>query len=452
MTSGFRRHLGFWDSLALVVGTIVGSGIFLTPAFAAGHLPSPPWIPLVWAAGGLIAAAGAVTYAELAVMMPRAGGSYVYLREAYGPALGLLYGWTLFAVLQSGSIAAIAVGFAHYFGKIVPFFSMESFLWETPVLGWRPSWGQICAVAAVLSLTLLHAAGLKPGRLAQNAVTLCKVLAAGAVAALAFAVAEGDAAGTFSGGGAPGEESGFSWGGLGLALVAVLWSYSGWWNLGFVAEEMKNPRRHLLPAMAGGVVLVMVLYILMNGAYLHALGFEGLRNSQAVAEETLRRALGVEAGALTAAVIGLSMLGALNGLVMMSPRAYFAMARDGGFAGLAARLHPSRGTPAAFLWVQALWSAALALTGGYEALFTYVMFAGFLFTLLGSLALLILRRRLGGTAPALAAPWAYPWVPVMFALVSLALALNTLWRSPLESLLGLAVMAAGWLALRHGFS
>ncbi|UCF81006.1 MAG: amino acid permease [Acidobacteriota bacterium] len=440
----FPRALGVLDSTALVVGTIVGSGIFLTTGLIARHLPSSGWILAVWLLGGVLSAMGALTFAQLGALRPEAGGAYVYTREAFGPLPAFLYGWTLFWILQCGSIAAIASGFSHYFGKFFPSFSMERVLVTLAFDGW--TWhlaaGQLSAAAAVAVLTLLNICGLRAGSFLQNALAALKLSALAVFAAAGVAFSDVAAPAAMP----PSQPASAS--AVGVALVAVLWAYAGWFNLNFAAEEIKNPRRTIPAALGAGLALVTALYLAVNWVYVRAVPMEVIRGVVPVAERVAVHLWGDFAASLVAAAVVVSTLGALNGLILMSPRAFFAMARDGFFFKMRARLHPRFRTPHTFLAVQGAWSCVLVLAGGYEALFTYVMFAGFLFTALACASLFVLRKRAAGAR--LPFRWTYPWVPAGYILVCVVLALNTLRERPLESLGGFALLALGAVWYRIG--
>lgn len=440
--TSFERFLNLPAAAALVVGTVVGSGIFLTTGIVAESVPSPGWILAVWLLGGAIAATGALTFAQLAALRPEAGGAYVYLREAYGPGMGFVYGWALFLVLQTGSIAAIALGFAHYFGRFVPALSMERVLADFG--GWTIRGGQFSAAGAIALLTLLNVRGARLGSGAQVLLAALKVGTLAALAAGGWWVSRSPSPVFASSSWTPTPSAPA----FGVALIAVLWSYAGWWNLNFVAEETRRPERNIPLAMALGMTLVAGLYLAVNWVYVFAAPLDTVRGVVPVAERAAEYLFGESAPPLIAFAVALSALGALNGLILASPRAYFAMARQGDFLSLPARLHPRFGTPHLFLLAQGAWGVVLAFTGGYEALFTCVMFPGFLFTALACAALFILRRRCaseGGQAP-LPMRALYPWLPAIHIAASLALAVNTLYERPKESLAGAALIAAAGIA------
>lgn len=436
----FRRVLGLPAATAFVVGTVIGTGIFLTTGVIAENVRSPGWILAAWAAGALIAASGAVVFAQWAALRPQAGGAYVYLREAWGSGAGFAYGWSLFLILQSGSIAAVALGFAHYAGRIAPGLSPEKILFDADFFSF--SAGQLAAAGAILCLTLLHSLGAKWGGIAQTALTVLKVSALAALALAGWLAARGSAE-TLSVFSPAAWSEPPSAAAFGVALVAVLWAYAGWWNLNFAAEEIRRPERTIPIALALGMGLVALLYLAVNWVYVFAVPAENVRGVVPVAERAVEHLFGAGAARWISLAAAASALGALSGLIFTSPRAYFAMAREGDFF-LPARLHRQFGTPHAFLWAQAGWAAALVFAGGYEALFTYVMFPGFLFTALACAALLKIRR----TAPDAPLPMRalYPWAALFHLAVSLALAGNILVERPVESLLGAAVLGAAALA------
>lgn len=429
-----RRTLGARDGALLTIGAMVGTGIFLAAGDVARAVPHP-WLVLgVWLAGGALTLAGALAYAELGAMYPRAGGLYHFVREAWGPLPAFLYGWTCLLVIMTGGIAAIGVGFGEYLGALVPAFSSARVVFALGSL--TVTGAQAAAALAILLLTAVNHFGVREGALVQNLFTLSKVAAIAALVGVGFthaAVAQPPAASV------PLTVVGPA---IGVALVAALWTYDGWYAVTFAAAEMRDPARDLPRAILGGVATVTVLYVLLNAAYLRALPVATLAGSPRPAEAAARVLMGNAGAAFVTVAVVLSAFGCLAATILYASRIYVPMADDGVFPRVFGRIDPSRHTPGAALWLQCAWSVALALTSGYTSLFTYVTFGSLLFHLLGGLALFRLRA----TRPDAPRPYrshGYPLMPALFVAATLLLAGGTLASTPRESLLGLLVIATG---------
>ncbi|HVT16430.1 MAG TPA: amino acid permease [Thermoanaerobaculia bacterium] len=465
---GLVRGLGAWDATLLTIGSIVGTGVFLTTGDMAKVLPSPGLILLVWAAGGLLTLAGALSYAELGTLFPRAGGLYHFLKEAYGPLWGFLYGWAAFLVIMSGGIAALGVAFGEYLGSFLPFFSTRHVLASLPVGGWTwtLSGGQLAAVGAILVLTAINHFGLKEGAWVQNALTVLKVGSIGAFAALGLlapapagmsgmsgSAAAGAAGGTVAAGGAAGAgggtvgalaqaSSGALLAAFGVAMIAALWTYDGWYGATCSAGEIRNPGRNLPRGLIWGTATVTVLYVLLNLVYVRALPVAAMAATPRIGEAAAAALFGPGGARLVSLAVLVSTFGCLSSTILYSSRIYLPMAQDGLFFRSLARIHPRHRTPVASLWAQTAWSVLLTLSGTYEQLYTYVVFAAVLFHAAIGSAIFVLRRR----RPELPRPyraWGYPVVPALFVLACLLLIGNTLVEKPVESLLGLGLVALG---------
>ena len=439
------RKLGPVDGALITIGSIVGTGIFLTTGDMAKVLPHAGLILAVWVAGGLLTLAGALTYGELGALFPRAGGIYHFLREAYGPLWGFLYGWTSFLVIMSGGIAAIAVGFGEYLGSFVPAASTAHVLLAVPLGGWtwRLSGGQVAAAAAIALLTGINYLGLQEGRWVQNLLTVVKIGSLVAFAALGLArpapVAGGLSAPLpFATSGA----SGALWAAAGVAMIATLWTYDGWYNLTFSAGEMRDPGRSLPWGLIAGTLAVTALYTLMNLVYARALPVAAMAATPRIGETAAAVLFGPWGARLVSAAILVSTFGCLSSNILCCSRIYLPMAEDGLFFRSVAAVHPRHRTPGRALWAQGAWSMVLALSGTYEQLYTYVVFAGVLFHVATGAAVFALRRS-RPEAPRPYRAWGYPVVPALFILASLALVWNTLAEKPRESLLGLGFVALG---------
>ncbi|HEX2224600.1 MAG TPA: APC family permease [Thermoanaerobaculia bacterium] len=436
------RGLGAWDGTLLTIGSVVGTGIFLTTSDMARTLPHAGLILLVWAAGGLLTLAGALTYAELGVLFPRAGGLYHYVKEAYGPLWGFLYGWTAFLVIMSGGIAALAVAFGEYLGSFLPFFSTGNVLLSQPFGGW--TWtvggGQLAAALAILALTAVNHAGLREGAGVQSFLTVLKVGAIVAFGVLGLAVVPAPASPALL---APAPVSG---GALltafGIAMIAALWTYDGWYGLTCSAGEVRDPGRNLPLGLIGGTLVVMALYLLINLAYLRALPLPALAEASRVGEAAAAALFGPWGARLVSAAVLVSTFGCLSATLLYSSRIYLPMAADGLFFRSLAEVHPRFRTPVRSLWAQSAWSLLLVFSGTYEQLYTYVVFASVLFHAATAASVFVFRRRL----PDASRPyrtWGYPAVPALFLLACLLLIGNTLLERPVESLLGLGLVALG---------
>jgi APA family basic amino acid/polyamine antiporter len=419
------RDLNLAHALAINAGTIIGTGIFIVPASIAASVETSGAILAVWLVASILAVLGAVTYAELGAAMPRAGGDYVYIREAFGRPVGFLFGWTQLLVARSGSIAALAAGFSIQLGD---FLHLQE-------------WGaKVAALAAVALLTAINVRGVRSGGNVQVLFTILKVGALLALIFLAFTSESGSST-HFSPLFAPGVELGFI-GLFGLALVDALWAYDGWNDVNLTAGEVKNPKRNIPLAMFGSIGLCMAVYVLANLAYLYILPAANQATSNRVAADVARIVLGPSGARFINLAILLSMFGALNGSILSGARIFFAMAEDGLFFRKFASVHPRYFTPAVALFGQALWAAVLILSGRYRQLTTYVVFASWVFYSLSSLALIRLRR----TRPDLERPylsWGYPYAQILFVTAATGIILNTLWVSPKESSIGLAIIALG---------
>ncbi len=437
-----RRELGLWSAVAIVVGTVIGSGIFLVPSTMVQRVGSPYLVFLVWIFGGLLSLAGALTYAELAAAMPAAGGEYVYLSEAYGPVWGFLYGWTQMWVAKSGSIATLATAFFYYLTNFFPGLDQVFYIVPLPIgehgnpLELR--YGQLLATALILFLGFVNYCGVKVGGRVQVAVTAVKV------ALIGFIVVVGLAAGRSAGAVAQPAAAGASLtvASFFAALVAALWAYDGWNNVSMVASEIRQPQRNLPLALIWGTLSVICIYLLVNLAYFAVLSGPEVAASQRVAAEMMRRVLGSGGADAVSVAAMISIFAALNGSILSGSRVPYAMARNGYFFAPVANVHPKHRTPGISILALSCWSAVLVFSGRYEQLFTYVIFASWILYGMTTASVLVLRRK----RPMMERPYrtlGYPVVPVLFVLVAAALVLSTLRDSPRESLLGIGLIILG---------
>ncbi len=431
-----KRDLGLWAALAIVVGTVIGSGIFRVPQAMILNVGTVRLVFLVWLVGGFLSLAGALTYAELAAAMPGAGGEYVYLTEAYGPLWGFLYSWTQMFVAKSGSIATLATAFFEYTAHFVPQFEV---VWFT-VGPFAVKYGQVFALVLILLLGGVNYLGVRVGGDIQVAVTAVKVGLIGLLilAGLIYAPPPGQAAASMP---APAIPSSL-FAGFIAALVGALWAYDGWNNVGMVASEVRNPQRNLPVSLIGGTAGVIAIYMLANWAYFRVLSPAEVGAHKLVAAEMMQRIAGSwGAGAVSLAAM-ISIFAALNGSILSGARVPYAAARDGLFFKSAARVHPAFRTPGVSILMLSAWSAVLVLSGKYEELFDFVIFGSWILYAMATASVFVLRR----TRPDLPRPYrtiGYPVIPLLFLAGAIVLEISTLWTKPRESIAGIALILLG---------
>ena len=438
------KGLSVYGATSVVAGTMIGGGIFVVPSIMLRQVGVPLLVILVYVLAGVLSLFGALGYAELGAALPEAGGEYVYLRRAYGPGMGFLYGWTVFVVAKSGSIAAIATGFVIYLAYFFP--CLNEVLWQAPLrlaghaVTLRLTGLQIGATLLVLLLSGLNILGVRRSGRTQTLFTAAKLLVLFILIVLGLAMGHGsfEHFRTRLQAGAPG---GFL-AAFGAATVAALWAYDGWNNLNMVAGEVENPRRNVPLALIAGTLLVIAVYVLVNIAYFYVLTPQHIASTNTVAADTARQFMGRAGGAFIAVGVMISSFAALNGSILSGSRVPFAQARDGLFPQFLASVHPRFHTPAAAIAAQAVIAALLAITGRYETLITKVIFAEYLFYALVTAGIFILRRRL----PNLDRPcrtWGYPFVPAIFVLLSAMVLVNALCQKWPDSAWGLVLVGAG---------
>ncbi len=424
---GYARRVGLFSGVMLVIGGIIGSGIFLNPSIVAQRVHTPGLTLGVWLLGGGVALIGAFVYGELGQRSPKAGGSYVYLRDAFGPLPAFLNAWGLMLMIATGAIAAVAVTFANY---------------TLALTGLPPGFRFPLAVGAIVLLSGVNYFGVRPGALTQNVFTVLKLLA------LAVLVGAGlllSGAGPAVESGPPPEAPGSVVLAMGAALVPVLFSYGGWQQTNFVAEELVDPERNLPRALLLGVIGVVAVYLLANLAYLRTLGAAGLAASSAPAADVLGQLLGPGGRTFITAGVALSTFGFLNLVILVSPRVYQAMAADGLFFPQLARLHPRYRTPATAIVFQAVWAILLTGTGTYGELLDYVVFADWLVFGATAATLFVYRaRERQGLVPHVAyrVP-GHPLTPLLFIAASLYVVLGSAASNPLNALKGALLLGAG---------
>jgi len=419
-----RRSLGFTDLFLITMGTVIGSGIYVVPSVVLRQTAGQTSLAmLVWAIAGVLSLLGALTYAELGAMKPEAGGLYAYLRDAFGPVPAFMYGWASFVVIASGSIAALAVAFANYLKPLLPF--------DVP--------GPLISILTIAVVAIINVRGTRGSSSVQNWTTGAKVGALLILSLLLIARGQGSTN--------PAETitelpNASLAAGIGAAMIGVLWAYEGWQYVTFSAGEARDPQRTFPRAISLATLALIVLYLLANLGYVRALGPVGAANSQRVAADAIQTVVGPVASAIVSGLILVSIFSALNGLVLTTPRMFFAMARDGLFFQRLAVVHPKFGTPALAIIVLTAWGAVLAASGTFEQLLTYAVFSGWIFYGLGALAVFAFRRAEPNVERPFRVP-GYPVTPLLFVAASAALVVNTITTQPGRASVGLAFVALG---------
>jgi len=426
MNRTLERVLGLRELIFIVIGTVIGSGIFIVPATVLQQTGGDigPAL-LVWLIAGILSLLGALTYGELGAMDPEAGGLYVYIRDAFGPLPAFLYGWTLFFVISSGSVATLAVATTGYLSQLVPLSPLES---------------KFAALAMVAIIAIINVRGTRESARVQDWSTLIKTIAIVGLSLVMLVLGRGLS-----------QTAGHVWpaslkpsllSGIGLAMVGVLWAYEGWQYVTFSAGETRDPQRTFPRGIIIGTALLIAIYMLANIAYIAALGPTAAAQSPRIAADAVGVTMGSAAAKLIAATIVLSMFSAANGLTLTAPRVYYAMARDGVFFQRLAAVHPRFGTPAFAVIASSLWAMLLAATGTFTVLLTYVVFTGWIFYALGALSIFSYRRSRPNATRPFRVP-GYPVTPILFVLASAAIVINTLLTQPGIALRGLIVVAIG---------
>ena len=437
--ASLTRRLGPFDAAAIIVSNVIGGGILFTPPQVAASVPSPLLFLGIWVVGGALAFAGAMAYAELAAIRPKAGGEYVYLDAAFGRLAAFLTGWTSFVAGFSGAIAASAMVFAFYLGRFVPGASDTTPLFVVPI-PWVPltmSRQALVALSVITLMAWIHVRGVGPGRIVGNLLAALKVSAIVVFIALGFSIGAGSTANFQA---AAGSVRATSW--L-LALVPVMFTYAGWNAASYVAEEIRDPGRNIPLALGIGTVAVIAIYCLLNLLYLYVLPIGSLAAVRgSVLDVIADRLLGVRAGDIMGIVSIVSLAASISAMTIAGPRVYFAMARDGVFFAPAARVHDRYRTPAVSIFAQASWSALLVVSGGADALIRYTGFAVVLFSGVAVAALFVLRAR-DPQAPRIFSALGYPLAPAIFVIASLLIVANAIATDPRPSGAGVLIILAG---------
>jgi APA family basic amino acid/polyamine antiporter len=420
-----RRSIGLFRATAMVVGIIIGASIFVQPSAVTAQVPSVGGVLVVWATAGALTLIGSLVIAELASAWPRTGGVYVFLKEAFSPAVGFLWGWAMFWTMHSGIVAVIAMVFARYVGTFIP-------MGDAGIRG--------VAIAAIVLLSAINYRGVRQGSAVQATLTTIKVLAIVLIIAVAFTVGA-HANGALSADATAGPVALPSARAFVLALIAGLFAFGGWHMVSYAAEETIDPTKNIPRALLIGTLTVTALYVGVNAAYLYVLPLNLVASSTRVAADFADAAVGGSGAQIMSALVILSTLGAMNGVILAGPRVYLAMARDGLLFRWIGAVHPTFRTPHRAIALQAAWSCALVATGTYRELFTRVVYTEWIFFGLLAAGLILLRRR-PGYAPAYRV-WGYPVLPVVFAAASWAIVINQVISEPLDSAIGLGFVLLG---------
>jgi basic amino acid/polyamine antiporter, APA family len=445
------RGLSLWDTTALVVGTVIGSGVFLKAAPMMQAVGTPWLVLAAWVAAGLLSLAGALTYAELGAMLPEAGGEYVYLKKSYGSLLAFLFGWQRFIVAGSASIATLGVGVAIFLSNFLPLKAVW-LRYDYSLMGQSMHWQfgaeQVVAVSVILIMTSLNCLTVVIGGRIQTLLTLLKV---GGILFIIVGVLTASPTASWSHLSNP--EGVSPWSGFslfGAAMLAALWGYDGWNNMPMAAGEVRNPGRNIPLALISGMLIVMFVYCMINLCYFYALTPDEVRTSRStefrealpVASKAANSFMGEAGGKLVSIIFVISAIGALNGSILSNARVPFAMARDGLFFSPLAKLSPNSRVPVTCLIVQSVWASVLALSGTFDQLTDCLLFAAWIFYALVTSSIFVLRRKLPN-APRPYRTFGYPYVPILFIVVAVSLIVNTLMTKRVESVVGLVLIGAG---------
>ena len=420
-----KRVLSLLDATMINAGGIIGSGIFMVPAAVAMFTGSASLFFMVWIAGGIVSLFGALSVAELGAAMPRAGGQYVYLSEAYGPVWGYLYGWSAIAVINTASIAAVGVAFSEYLRFFFPITDISI---------------KSIAVTTIVLLTIINILDVKSGARFQNLFTISKLGAIFGIIILGLVMEGGSNQNLnpiFS-------DQSFTKlvGPLGLAMVSVLWTFDGWIFITYVAGEVKNPGRNIPLSLIFCMLIVVSIYLLLNYVLIYTLGFTGMNGSDLVVSDAASVFLGNKGAAIVTLIILISLIGANNGFVLTSARINYAMAKDKLFFHQASQIHPKFKSPANALIIQCVWACLLTFTGTFNQLITYIIFASWIFYGMSAGAVIILRNK----KPDMERPYktpVYPWIPIIFILFAIFLTINTIMEAPRDAAIGAGIILAG---------
>ena len=420
MSRTLARSLGFTDLVLIVIGTVIGSGIFIVPATVLRQTTGSIGVALlVWCLGGLLSLLGALTYGELGAAKPDAGGLYVYLRDAFGPLAGFLYGWAMFIIIASGSCATLAVAFTAYLGQFVTL---------------SPIAGKVVSVLMIAVVMVINVRGTRQSANVQNVTTALKVV--GVIVMTGFLLAMGRGLSSPENVWWPASFNASVLTGVGTSIMGVLWAYEGWQYITFSAGETRDPQRTFPRGLIAGTIALIVIYVLANVGYLAALGGARVATSERVAAEAVGAVFGATAAKTIAAIILVSMFSATNGLTLTAPRLYYSMARDRVFFARLAEVHPRFGTPAIAVVASSLWAMVLAAIGKFDVLLNYVIFVSWGFYALGAAAVFVYRLREPNATRPFRTP-GYPITPIIFIIAALAIVINTIITQPERAMYGI---------------
>ena len=439
VTNQLRRSFRVRDGVALIVSNVVGVGIFTTPAIIAKNVPEPGVMLTLWVAGGCLALAGALSYAQLGRMWPAAGGEYIYLSRAYGPTAGFLSGWTSLIAGFSGAIAASSVGLIAYLGRYFPALASDHSLFSINffVGGFTLSPRALEAAFVILAFALLHACNLGAGKLTQNMLALLIILIIGAFCLFGFTLGHGSWSHFHSSGTAWRPSSWL------LAFLPIMFSYSGWNAACYISEEMYDTRRTIGPALLAGTCVIVTLYVVLNALYLYAVPVNEIKNAVNVGDVAARGLFGVGGNTIAPVISAftiVALLGCISAMTIAGPRVYYAMSRDGAFIPSFARTSAKFGTPMLAIGLQACWSIVLVMTGSFEQILNYTGFTILLSSGAAAAGLFVARRRELRSQPKL---WLRMMAPAIFVIACAAIVVNTVWGAPKTALLGCLLIAAG---------
>jgi basic amino acid/polyamine antiporter, APA family len=444
------RSLSLTAAIMIVAGSMIGSGIFRKPSVMAQQLMSPELLIIVWIAAGLITFTGALVNAEIAGMIHTTGGQYNYFRKMYGDFTAYIYGWSVFSVIQTGSQAAIAYVFAEYLGYFITYPQLpkqiQEFAFYVPLVGdihpFFEFGTKAVAILVTLMLTGVNYLGVFFGGIVQTIITYVKIISIAGLAVLLFIFGHGTMSNVYNNFTIPPATAAGFWSLIGLALAGAFWAYDGWNNVTFVSGEIKNPQRNVPLALLWGTFITMIVYVLINIAYLYVMPINEIANSPLVAASAVEKIFGQSGGAIISIAVIISTFGALNGSILSTARVQYAMARDNMFFKSLGKIHPRFGTPHTALIVQGLWSCLLVMSGTFDTITDYVMFAAWLFYALGAAGLFVLRRKMPDTFRPYKV-WGYPVVPALFVIFSAFFLFNTVISDTKNAMMGLILILLG---------
>jgi len=444
------RSLGLLPAIMLVAGSMIGSGIFRKPATMAGQVGAPELLIGVWIIAGIISFIGALSNAEVAGFIDATGGQYTYFRKMYGDFTAFLYGWSILAVIQTGSQAAIAYVFGEYLGYFIRYpeisQSFQSIAFHIPVLGDIKPFAEfgpkLVAMSAILFLTVINYIGVKFGGAVQTFVTVIKISSILALSFLLITLGDGNSANIISNFQFTANSSGNVITGFGLALAGAFWAYEGWNNVTFISGEVKNPRTNIPRALMFGTLIVIGVYVLINIAFLYVLPIDEMAKSKLVAADAASKIFGANGAAIISIAVLISTFGALNGSILSTARVQFAMSRDKLFFSRIGKVHPRFGTPHVSLAVQGIWSCLLVMSGTFDTITDYVIFAAWLFYMLGAFGVIVLRKKMPNTFRPYKV-WGYPYTIIIFVVFSLLFLLNTIIANTSNAAMGTFLILLG---------